>query len=259
MNPLSSRLLLCASTLLPLSGLVAHAADPAPQAATPKAAAPASGKAAANPAAGAVKLGPAIGHVHAADGGALRMRGNEQSPLQSGDTIQSGDVLSTDQGTVTVLLSDGKLKAAVRLKPGTSVRITHSAGKGFETELKRGIVFSDVHNPDKKRDAFQVRTSTAVMGVRGTIFLVKEIPATAAQGGSAQTTFLCPCVGKVAVTSASSKGAKGEQVLTGTHHDRPVTIQASGGALKLTDAPMGEDHSDTEAAELEKILSGASG
>lgn len=199
---------------------------------------------------------PIIGHVHSADAGAMRLRDNLQSPLKAGDTIQSGDVVSTTEGTATLKLEDGAVKAAVRLKPATSARLQLTPGKGFETLLKRGSVFSDVHNPQKRPNPYQVRTNTAVMGVRGTIFFVKEEADSKSVSPGAHPTFLCACVGQVAVISGASKK---EQLLTSKHHDRPVMLQAKtpGAIAEMTDAPMGSEHSDPEAAELENILAGA--
>lgn len=195
-----------------------------------------------------------FGLVHSASEGALKTRGSVQSPLKPGDRLQAGDIVSTASGSATLLLSDGKLKTAIKLRPETSVRVFREL-TGFEAVLQRGGLLSDVHNPEKRAHALQIRTRTAVMGVRGTIFYTQEL--------KGRPLFLCTCVGKVAVRAAGPKGAgparKGppdEVVFESKHHDRPVTIQAGDSALggRIQPAPMGDEHSDPEAGELEALL-----
>lgn len=194
---------------------------------------------------------PVLGRVHAVEGVAHIARvhaggtGAKPQSIKKGDAIHAGDRVETGRASnLTVVLQDGSVRAALLVKPDSSLRLANEPGQAIEVRLEKGAVLSDIHNPDFKRrpQPFRVRTRTAVMGVRGTVFFVK------AEAGAPD--FLCTCAGKVHVEHDKF----GAVDIESKHHDAPKRIFADQPGNWLMPAPMGEDHVDAEAAALEKAL-----
>jgi hypothetical protein len=165
------------------------------------------------------------------------------TPVLLGTKIQTGG-----KSEATLVLSQGSVRTALLLKPGTSLQLKRlPGGDGIEADLSNGGVLADVHNPKKVAHPFQIRTRTAVMGVRGTVFFVK------APRDHQQSVFVCTCAGEVAIAPAQG----GEPVLVRSkHHDHPYEIRDGGSPIpsRLSPAPMGTDHADPDGAELERAL-----
>lgn len=193
-----------------------------------------------------------IGKVVKSGGAASRNFDQKSEPLKPGDFVYAGDTIESGNGEMLLLAADGTVRAALKLKPATRVKLEPATegGPGLRVELLRGGILSDVHNPKKSPNAYEIRTKTATMGVRGTVFYAHEM---------AGRLFLCTCAGEVGIKTADSGS---EERIKSTHHDRPITLSAkSTGPLaeRLKSAPMGEDHADSDAAELEKALEGFKG
>ena len=191
-------------------------------------------------------IGPQIGRVVSVGEGATYELGRTHSKLVTGDPIYAGIRIDTGSAGAILLLHEGTIQAALKLKPETALTIRAVAGGGIQTDLEHGMILSDVHNPDKRPTPYIVRTRTAVMGVRGTVFFVKEEPG--------KDVFLCTCSGEVSVHTGRTTATA--ETFKGTHHDHPVLIHEGDGSLasRTSPAPMGSDHTDAEGAELEKVL-----
>ena len=162
-----------------------------------------------------------------------------KTPLKLNDEIFDGDIFITaPKSSLKVLL--GQKEAALFIKEDSTVKIVHSDGKNWLLDLKQGMVLSNVKPKPKTKEFFRVKTGAAVMGVRGTVFFVKEEPG--------KDVFLCTCIGSISVDDQITFVSK--------HHDIPKFIRSGEDALskRMTDSDMGHDHADSEAIELGKYL-----
>lgn len=108
-------------------------------------------------------------------------------PLAVGETLEGGAELRTGEGAfVTLLMPD---ESRLTLQPGSVVRLDKVQGfRGFDGQdtrvyLERGRVETSVMAQRGPAARYQIRTPTAVVGVRGTAFRVGSDLA----AGSAQT------------------------------------------------------------------------
>lgn len=110
--------------------------------------------------------------------------------LKTGDVVKSGDLIEVsgdDDALVDVRFPEGNI---VRLKEGSKVRLQPTAGKTRVVLLLKGQVLAIARKPVGRKDrSFEIRTRTAVAGVRGTKFLVDV--------DEKENTFVCVCEGKV--------------------------------------------------------------
>jgi len=121
-----------------------------------------------------------VGQIKAAKGAVFLERQGQRLPATVGMPVQESDSLITGaDGSAGVTFSDNSL---LSVGPGSVLAIeryafdstTHSGQ--FEASLKKGtlaVVSGKMvkHSPD----AMRVRTPSAIMGVRGTEFVVKVI------------------------------------------------------------------------------------
>ena len=121
-----------------------------------------------------------VGQIKAAKGAVFLERQGQRLPATVGMPVQESDSLVTgDDGSAGVTFSDNSL---LSVGPSSVLAIeryafdstTHSGH--FEASLKKGtlaVVSGKMvkHSPD----AMRVRTPSAIMGVRGTEFVVKVI------------------------------------------------------------------------------------
>lgn len=183
---------------------------------------------------------PEVGKVVELTGTVQRLTRSGPEEVQSGSALFAGDRIRTEKGSRAILkLADD---AAVLVKPDSEVVVLRNKDRTWTMELKRGAIYSHVHNPVKKKDLYRVKTRSAVMGVRGTTFYV-ESPVDG-------PCFICACHGTVAIRSLDGKE---EVLIKSAHHDAPRRIQKGRSLLgRLQPAEKGQDHSDAEAAELLK-------
>lgn len=176
-------------------------------------------------------------------GKAWSMHADKRVELRSGAEVLVGDRVGTEAGARMKLV----LGRTIALLVKESSEFVIQAGKDGDWSLKleKGMVLSAVRNPRKKASPFEIRTRTAVMGVRGTVFFVKAEPG--------KPEFLCTCNGTVEVSAVDGKSAR---AITCTHHDSPVWVGEGSGDIgaRLKPAPMGHDHADPEGAELLELL-----
>jgi hypothetical protein len=119
-----------------------------------------------------------VGEIKTARGAAYLERGSERLPVRVGMAVQQADKLVTGaDGAVGVTFTDNSL---LSVGPNSSLAIdqyvfdsTTHAGK-FDTTLSKGTLAVISGKMVKQSpDAMHVRTPSAIMGVRGTEFIVK--------------------------------------------------------------------------------------
>jgi hypothetical protein len=132
--------------------------------------------------AAALGVMPAIaqeaGHVKVAKGAVQIERTGQKTPATVGAVVQAGDVVTTGaDGSVGITFLDNSLLSA---GPNSVLAIdrfvfdstTHQGS--FESSLKKGTLAVVSGKLAKQSpDAMKVRTPAAVLGVRGTEFLVR--------------------------------------------------------------------------------------
>ena len=119
-----------------------------------------------------------IGQVKTARGQVFLVRGTERRPLQAGDLVQEHDVIETGpDGGVGVTFTDNSLISAgpqSRISLD-SYRFDSMAFSGsFLASLLRGtmaVISGDITR--RTPGAMKIRTPRAILGVRGTEFLVR--------------------------------------------------------------------------------------
>jgi hypothetical protein len=119
-----------------------------------------------------------IGRIKVVSGIANILRGGQVIPAKPGFALQKGDILRTGKdGRIGATFYDNSRFAA---GPNSSVTIneflfddtTHD-GK-FVTQVDRGsLAVISGQIAKKNKDAMRVRTPTAILGVRGTRFVVE--------------------------------------------------------------------------------------
>lgn len=129
-------------------------------------------------------LGPAAalaqeaGHVKVVKGGVTIERAGQKAPATVGAAVQTGDVVTTGvDGSVGITFLDNSLLSA---GPNSVLAIdrfafdstTHQGA--FESSLRKGTLAVVSGKLAKQSpDAMKVKTPAAVLGVRGTEFLIR--------------------------------------------------------------------------------------
>lgn len=130
----------------------------------------------------AAAIAPALaqeaGHVKVAKGAVQIKRGGQKMPAAVGAAVQAGDVVTTGaDGSVGIAFLDNSLLSA---GPNSVLAIdrfafdstTHQGS--FESSLRKGTLAVVSGKLAKQSpDAMRVKTPAAVLGVRGTEFLVR--------------------------------------------------------------------------------------
>jgi len=119
-----------------------------------------------------------VGEIKVAKGDAYLERGKERLPVKVGMPVQEADkVVTGANGTVGITFSDNSL---LSVGPDSALAIdkyafdsTTHAGQ-FDSTLSKGTLAVISGKMVKQSpDAMRVHTPSAIMGVRGTEFLVK--------------------------------------------------------------------------------------
>lgn len=123
-------------------------------------------------------LAQEAGHIKVARGGVQVERGGQKTPASVGSVVQAGDVVTTGaDGSVGITFLDNSLLSA---GPNSVLAIdrfafdstTHQGS--FESSLRKGTLAVVSGKLAKQSpEAMKVRTPAAVLGVRGTEFLVR--------------------------------------------------------------------------------------
>jgi hypothetical protein len=165
--------------------------------------------------------------------GVYRLRGDVHvngANAQQGGELRPGDTVRTQPGAeiVFVVRNDAFL---VRQNAEVSV-----VANGLR--VVTGAVLS-VFAPGQPKE---IRTSTAVIGIRGTAVYIEA---------EAQRTYACTCYGEAVLTPIAQPAAA-ETVRT-THHEAPRYIMGSGAPQMVTAAPV-INHTDAELILLEGLV-----
>jgi hypothetical protein len=129
----------------------------------------------------AAALAADVGEIKILKGAAHLERGKESLPLRVGMPVQETDkVVTGDDGTVGITFADNSL---LSVGPNSVFAIdryvfdsTTHAGQ-FDSTLSRGTLAVISGKMVKQSpDAMRVRTPSAIMGVRGTEFIVRVDP-----------------------------------------------------------------------------------
>ncbi len=112
-----------------------------------------------------------------------------------GDRVESGQVVETGPNGVAEIVFDDR--NVFQLRENTAIRLNLQGGEVRTAELEKGS-FAAVF--DRLRQvtgdtAFEIRTPTAVAGVRGTTFFVRV--------ESAASTYVCTCNGETELQGLS--------------------------------------------------------
>lgn len=121
----------------------------------------------------------AVGHVYFATGNVVaRDSGGAVRGVAKGSAIQPGDLIETGSGRAQLRFTDGAL---VSLQPQTQFRVDEyrfsgeadGSEKGFFSLLRGGLRTITGLVGRSNRDAYQITTPTATIGIRGTEYLAK--------------------------------------------------------------------------------------
>jgi hypothetical protein len=130
----------------------------------------------------AVAAAEDAGQIKTSKGLAQIERGGQKLPANVGQVVQQGDVVATGaDGSIGITFRDGSL---VSIGPDSALAIdrfvfdstTHQGN--FDATLKQGTLAVVSGKLAKQSpDAMKVKTPAAILGVRGTEFLVRTSPA----------------------------------------------------------------------------------
>lgn len=99
--------------------------------------------------------------------------------LHPGDELKPGDQIQTGSpGSVKLLLTD---RSIIDLGPSSKFKLNqyelkNGENRNVEMSLSQGRLRNSVQTPVKKPGRFIIRTGAAIMGVRGTEFIVSAVP-----------------------------------------------------------------------------------
>lgn len=130
--------------------------------------------------AAAAASGPVIGQVKIAKGEVIALRDGEETPLETGSTVRTEDILRTGAASIVGVTFDDNSR--VSLGPNSELELsTFSFGGAaqaeFELKLQEGsLSVASGQIASSREEAMRVLTPTTVLGVRGTEFLVRVAP-----------------------------------------------------------------------------------
>lgn len=139
-------------------------------------------------------------------------------PAKGGDPIRQGDVLNTaSDGKVKIMMKD---RTIVDIGPSALFKIDEfKANQGANREVKinmmYGSVRASVSEKLKGKGKFQIRTPAAIMGVRGTEFIVKsEVPSNLKTVAAAIANPEKPAAPPAAAVAGASSGGAAKTEIT---------------------------------------------
>ena len=165
--------------------------------------------------------------------GIYRVRGEvtlNGAPAREGAEARPGDVIRTG-GTGEIVFVVGRDAMLVRRDSQVSL-----LADGFRA-VTGAILAVFARGPRK-----QIRTETAVIGIRGTAVYVEA---------EAARTYVCTCYGEALLQPLADPSAA-ETVRT-RHHEQPRYIMAAGAPAMVMQAPV-INHTDAELILLEGIV-----
>ena len=165
--------------------------------------------------------------------GVYRLQGEVQvngAAAQRGAELRAGDTVRTARGAEIVFVVQ---RDAFMVRENTEVSLLADG-----LRIVTGAVLS-VFAPNQPKE---IRTPTAVIGIRGTGIYIEAEP---------NRTYACTCYGETVLAPASDPAAS-ETVRT-SHHEQPRYIMAAGSPQMLMAAPV-INHTDAELILLESLV-----
>jgi len=167
-----------------------------------------------------------------------------RKPLATGDQLDDGTTVYTGSKSRLKLLLPGDI--ALEVQPDSEFKLVRktSGSPDWGAHLRTGGILSVVRNPAKRPSHFYVRTRSAAMGVRGTMFYVRS--------HEKDYDFFCDCMGSVTL---QRPGDAKPQILNSRHHDVPKVVMAENGLIQeaqTVGAPL--DHTDEDLQTLKTLL-----
>jgi hypothetical protein len=165
--------------------------------------------------------------------GVYRLRGDVHvngANAQQGGELRPGDTVRTQPGAEIVFVAQ---RDAFLVRQSSEVSLLANG-----LRVVTGAVLS-VFQPNERKE---IRTSTAVIGIRGTAVYIEAEP---------NRTYACTCYGEAVLTPVGDPAAS-ETVRT-AHHEAPRYIMPSGSPQMVMAAPV-INHSDAELILLEGLV-----
>jgi len=165
--------------------------------------------------------------------GVYRLRGNVHingANAQQGGELRPGDSVRTQPGAEIVFVSQSD---AFLVRQNSEVSLVANG-----LRVVTGAVLS-VFQPNQAKE---IRTATAVIGIRGTAVYIEAEPA---------RTYACTCYGQAVLTPIAQPSAA--ETVTTRHHEQPRYIMASGAPQMVMPAPV-INHPDAELILLEGLV-----
>lgn len=165
--------------------------------------------------------------------GVYRLRGNVHingANAQQGGELRPGDSVRTQPGAEIVFVAQND---AFLVRQNSEVSLVANG-----LRVVTGAVLS-VFTPNERKE---IRTATAVIGIRGTAVYIEAEPA---------RTYACTCYGQAVLTPIAQPSAA--ETITTRHHEQPRYIMASGAPQMVMPAPV-INHTDAELILLESLV-----
>ena len=165
--------------------------------------------------------------------GVYRIRGNAHvngANAQQGGELRPGDTVRTQPGGEIVFAVQND---AFLVRQNSEVSIVADG-----LRVVTGAVLS-VFRPNQRKE---IRTATAVIGIRGTAVYIEVEPS---------RTYACTCYGTAVLTPISQPAAA--ETVTTRHHEAPRYIMAAGAPQMVMAAPV-INHTDAELILLESLV-----
>jgi hypothetical protein len=165
--------------------------------------------------------------------GVYRLRGNVHingANAQQGGELRTGDSVRTQSGAEIVFVAQND---AFLVRQNSELSLVANG-----LRVVTGAVLS-VFQPGQAKE---IRTSTAVIGIRGTAVYIEAEPA---------RTYACTCYGQAVLTPIAQPAAA--ETITTRHHEQPRYIMAAGAPRMVMQAPV-INHTDAELILLEGLV-----
>lgn len=168
----------------------------------------------------------------------------EKKSIAKGDTLAEGTTVQTGVRSKLKLLLPGDI--ALEIQPESEFKLVRKTptSPDWGAHLQRGGILSVVRNPAKRPSHFYVRTRSAAMGVRGTMFYVRS--------REKEYDFFCACNGSVTLQRPTDAQPA---VITSHHHDAPKVVHVESGKIEAAqNVHASIEHTDEELAALQALL-----
>jgi hypothetical protein len=165
--------------------------------------------------------------------GVYRLRGDVHvngANAQQGGELRPGDTVRTQQNAEIVFVTQ---RDSFLVRQNSEVSLVANG-----LRVVTGAVLSVFASGQSK----EIRTATAVIGIRGTAVYIEAEPG---------RTYACTCYGTAVLTPIAQPAAA--ETVTTRHHEQPRYIMAAGAPQMVMPAPV-VNHTDAELILLESLV-----